>query len=84
MEQTLKIIDWGFKNYSDSLDDQIALVEAKKADPSSPDLLIFTEHNPVFTIGSRTGAASHLLWNQQTLKDKGIELHKTNRGGDIT
>ena len=84
MEQTLKIIDWGFKNYSDSLDGQIALVEAKKADPSSPDLLIFTEHNPVFTIGSRTGAASHLLWNQQTLKDKGIELHKTNRGGDIT
>lgn len=84
MEQTLKIIDWGFKNYSDSLDDQIALVEAKKADPSLPDLLIFTEHNPVFTIGSRTGAASHLLWNQQTLKDKGIELHKTNRGGDIT
>jgi lipoate-protein ligase B len=84
LEQRLKIIDWGFKNYSDALDDQITLVEAKKSAPSSPDLLIFSEHNPVYTIGSRTGAASHLLWNEDTLRDKGIQVHKTNRGGDIT
>lgn len=84
MEQRLKIIDWGFKNYSDALDDQITLVEAKKSAPSSPDLLIFSEHNPVYTIGSRTGAASHLLWNEDNLRDKGIQVHKTNRGGDIT
>lgn len=25
-----------------------------------------------------------MLWNEQTLKDKGIQIHKTNRGGDIT
>ena len=66
------------------LNDQIDLVNAKKEDPSSPDFLIFTEHSPIFTIGSRTGAESHLLWDQKTLKDKGIEVHKTNRGGDIT
>ena len=84
MEQRLKIIDWGFKNYSDAIDDQITLVEAKKSAPSSLDLLIFSEHNPVYTIGSRTGAASHLLWNEDTLRDKGIQVHKTNRGGDIT
>ena len=84
MEQTLKIIDWGFKAYSDAVEDQIALVQAKKANHSSPDLLIFTEHNPVFTIGSRAGAASHLLWDKQTLDDKSIQLHTTNRGGDIT
>ena len=84
MEQTLKIIDWGFKTYSDAVEDQIALVQAKKANPSSPDLLIFTEHNPVFTIGSRAGAASHLLWDKQTLDDKSIQVHTTNRGGDIT
>lgn len=84
MEQTLKIIDWGPSGYTQAVDNQIDLVNAKKADPSSPDLLIFTEHSPVFTIGSRTGAESHLLWDQQTLKDRGIEVHKTNRGGDIT
>ena len=84
MEQTLKIINWGPSAYNQAVDDQIDLVNAKKADPSSPDLLIFTEHRPVFTIGSRTGAESHLLWDQKTLKDRGIEVHKTNRGGDIT
>ena len=84
MEQTLKIIDWEPSAYTQVVNDQIDLVNAKKADPSSPDLLIFTEHSPVFTIGSRTGAESHLLWDQKTLKDKGIEVHKTNRGGDIT
>ena len=84
MEQTLKIIDWGPSAYTQAVDNQIDLVNAKKANPSSPDLLIFTEHSPVFTIGSRTGAESHLLWDQQTLKDRGIEVHKTNRGGDIT
>ena len=84
MEQTLKIIDWGPSAYNQAVDNQIDLVNTKKADPFSPDLLIFTEHSPVFTIGSRTGAESHLLWDQQTLKDRGIEVHKTNRGGDIT
>ncbi|MDG1702043.1 MAG: lipoyl(octanoyl) transferase LipB [Opitutae bacterium] len=84
MEQTLKVIDWGIKTYSKAIDDQIGLVETKKNDPSSPDFLIFTEHDPVFTIGSKVGAASNLLWDEGTLKDKGIQVHKTNRGGDIT
>lgn len=80
----MKIIDWGPSTYTQAVDDQIDLVNAKKADSSSPDFLIFTEHGPVYTIGSRTGAESHLLWDQKTLKDREIEVHKTNRGGDIT
>lgn len=84
MKQTLKVIDWGLKAYSDAINDQIALVEAKKADPSAQDFLIFTEHHPVFTIGSKKGAASHLLWDESTLSNKQIQVHNTNRGGDIT
>ena len=84
MEKTLKIIDWGLSSYTQAVDDQINLVDAKKTDSSSPDLLIFTEHSPVFTIGSRKSAESNLLWDQKTLEDKGIQVHKTNRGGDIT
>ena len=84
MEQKLKIIDWGPSAYTQAVDDQIDLVNTKKSAPSSPDLLIFTEHSPVFTIGSRKSSESHLLWDQKTLKDNGIEVHKTNRGGDIT
>ena len=84
MEHTLKIIDWGLKPYSKAIDEQIVLVEAKKNDPSSSDLLIFTEHDPIFTIGSKSGAERHLLWDEETLEETGIKVHKTNRGGDIT
>ena len=45
--------------------------------------LIFTEHNPVYTIG-KSGEMSNLLLNENQLKEKEIEFYKINRGGDIT
>ena len=45
--------------------------------------LIFTEHNPVYTIG-KSGDMSNLLLSANQLKDKEIEFFKINRGGDIT
>ena len=45
--------------------------------------LIFTEHNPVYTIG-KSGEMSNLLLNENQLKEKEIEFFKINRGGDIT
>ena len=45
--------------------------------------LIFTEHNPVYTIG-KSGDISNLLLNDNQLKEKEIEFFKINRGGDIT
>ncbi len=45
--------------------------------------LIFCEHPPVFTLG-RSGAPEHLLLDEAGLKARGIEFHRTNRGGDIT
>ena len=45
--------------------------------------LIFTEHNPVYTIG-KSGDKSNLLLNENELKEKEIEFFKINRGGDIT
>ena len=45
--------------------------------------LIFTEHNPVYTIG-KSGDKSNLLLNDNELKEKEIEFFKINRGGDIT
>jgi lipoyl(octanoyl) transferase len=45
--------------------------------------LILLEHPNVFTLG--TGAnASHILRNEQELRDLSIEVHKTGRGGDVT
>lgn len=48
------------------------------------DVLIFTEHDPVYTMGVRPGAEKHLLTDAAALERKGITVVKTNRGGDIT
>jgi len=45
--------------------------------------LVFTEHNPVYTIG-KSGDTSNLLLTKSQLKDREIEFFKINRGGDIT
>jgi len=47
------------------------------------DTLILLEHPPVFTIG-RKGGEGNLLVSKEKLKQLGIELFYTNRGGDIT
>lgn len=45
--------------------------------------LLFCEHPPTYTLG-KSGDQSHLLINNQTLKNKGATFHKIGRGGDIT
>ncbi len=74
---------WGRTSYADALARQTALQAARLAG-SAPDTLVLTEHEPVFTIGLRTGAARHLVWDEATLAREGVEVHETNRGGDIT
>jgi lipoyl(octanoyl) transferase len=76
-------IDWGRTAYRDSWQRQDELVAARLAG-TSPDTLVLTEHNPVFTIGMRRGAEQHLVWTQPQLAAQGIEVVATNRGGDIT
>ncbi len=51
--------------------------------PSTTNHLLFVEHPPVYTLG-KSGDASHILINEQTRLQKGIEYYPTNRGGDIT
>ena len=48
------------------------------------DTLVFTEHDPVFTVGMRQGAERHLMWNAEQLDREGVAVSPTNRGGDIT
>jgi lipoyl(octanoyl) transferase len=57
---------------------------AQRIDGRVPDTLVLTEHDPVFTIGARGGAAGHLLWDAARLRAEGIAVVRTNRGGDIT
>ncbi len=76
-------VDWGRTRYKEAYDRQLEWV-AQRIEGQRTDTLIFTEHNPVFTIGRRKNADQHLKWGKQLLADTGIELEITNRGGDIT
>ncbi len=45
--------------------------------------LILLEHPPVYTLGSR-GKSEHLLLSQEAYLSRGAEVHRTDRGGDVT
>lgn len=80
MERT---VDWGRTAYKEAWDRQLELV-VKQRTGEGVDTLVLTEHDPVFTIGVRQGASEHLVWTRSMLEQQGIEVVKTNRGGDIT
>jgi lipoyl(octanoyl) transferase len=76
-------LDWGRTRHAEATARQIALVAQRLAGEIG-DTLVFTEHDPVFTLGLRKDAPSHLVWNESQLAHAGIEVAQTNRGGDIT
>lgn len=78
-----EIVDWGRTRYADAWRRQEERVAQRNAGEVG-DALIFTEHEPVFTLGVRRGAEQNLLWNEAELARRGIEVVTTNRGGDIT
>lgn len=77
------VLDWGRTRYEDAWERQHALVAQRIADEIG-DTLVFTEHDPVYTLGLRAGAERHLVWSAADLSREGIAVVKTNRGGDIT
>lgn len=76
-------LDWGRTRYADAWQRQDALV-ARRLAGEIGDTLVFTEHEPVFTVGLRRGAENNLVWSDAQLAAAGIEVVRTNRGGDIT
>ncbi len=80
----ITVQDWGRTAYAEATARQLALVEQRLKGESSEDVLVFTEHNPVYTIGVRSGSAKNLLWDPTHLAAQGITVANTNRGGDIT
>jgi lipoyl(octanoyl) transferase len=75
--QDLGRISW---SAADAL--QARLVEDRKA-KRIPDQLLVCEHPPVVTMG-RNAKAEHVLASPDVLRRAGIEVHETNRGGDVT
>ena len=76
-------LDWGRTEYNDAYNQQLDYV-SKRINQKAPDTLIFTEHNPVYTLGKRIGAENNLIWSEEERSNLGIGISKTNRGGDIT
>jgi lipoyl(octanoyl) transferase len=90
MKQEVFFKDLGLRSYKEVWDLQEVLlkqnVEKKSTDESRGSTihhLLFVEHPPVYTLG-KSGKEEHVLINEETLQQKGIEYFHINRGGDIT
>src|SRR5216683_7778358 len=82
--RTLEIRRLGVVPYADALALQRALVEERRVD-AIDDVLLLVEHPAVLTLGVRgDGGRSHILVTPETLAARGVEVHETGRGGDIT
>ena len=79
---TVQLVDIGLTRYADALGYQRDLHARRKAG-EAPDTLILTEHQPVLTLGSAADGR-HLLAPEDELAERGIDLARVERGGDIT
>lgn len=100
MKPRAEFQDWDTVDYREALERQRTLFEvlaapttqkpsAEVAAPAtlpeadSVGWLIFCEHPHVYTLG-RSGKEDNLLVDEEFLCSKGVSLHRTERGGDIT
>ena len=51
---------------------------------TAPQTLLLVEHHPVITLSQRRSSAKHVLADTERLKQMGIDLRQTDRGGDVT
>jgi lipoyl(octanoyl) transferase len=78
----LLIADLGLISWADAYSLQQRLVAARKSGEID-DVFLLCEHPHVITLG-RNANRLNLLASEHVLHQKGVELHATNRGGDIT
>jgi lipoyl(octanoyl) transferase len=82
--RALEIRRLGLVPYADALALQRALVEERRAGTVG-DVLLLVEHPHVLTLGVRgDGGRAHILATADALAARGIDVHETGRGGDVT
>src|SRR5579872_5074288 len=82
MKRHCIVRDLGRMSYSAALEIQQQLADERKRG-IGVDHLLFVEHPHVVTIG-RNGHEENLLASAEVLARAGIDLHQSDRGGDVT
>jgi lipoyl(octanoyl) transferase len=80
--RVLDVRKLGLVSYEDALALQRSLVDDRRAGRIG-DTLLLLEHPHVITLGVR-GGRSHVLASAETLAARGVGIHETGRGGDVT
>jgi lipoyl(octanoyl) transferase len=78
----INVLYLGQLDYSIALELQQTLVRLVKEGRISHTLLLL-EHPPVITLGRNAGA-QNIVASREFLSANGVELHETDRGGDVT
>ena len=84
MTRSLEVRRLGRVAYADALALQRTLVDDRVAGRVD-DVVLLVEHPHVLTIGVRSEAGrAHILAGTDQLAARGVEVHETGRGGDVT
>lgn len=84
MSRGLEVRRLGLIDYGEALELQRQLIEERRAD-RVPDTLLLLQHPPVITLGVKArGDRRHVLASPQTLREAGVAVFETGRGGDAT
>jgi len=78
----LVLMDLGSRDYDSCLELQRKLVEQRKNNEIR-DTLILVEHDRVYTMG-RNAREHNIVASQKDIRQRGIRVVKTDRGGDVT
>jgi lipoyl(octanoyl) transferase len=78
----LEVTNLGVVEYAEAMALQEELRRGVTAG-ALPDQLLLLEHPPVVTVGKHAGLGN-LILPEQDLRGRGIDFHRTGRGGDIT
>ncbi|MEJ6775820.1 MAG: lipoyl(octanoyl) transferase LipB [Crocinitomicaceae bacterium] len=74
--------DYQERIFRATVDKKISIRNGEVSD-STENYILFCEHPHVYTLG-KSGDKSHLLLNEELLKQKNAAYYEINRGGDIT
>lgn len=69
--------------YQPALDLQLRLLDAMKESDTLDAVLVLLEHEPVVTLG-RSADDGNLLIPREEFARRGVDLHESSRGGDVT